>query len=72
MRLYVCPNGFTIEQDELAKECLRTLVSLGYVCAVSERRFYDDFHGQSSASALSDSDCIVPSGFRIRVPPWRS
>ena len=43
MKLFICPNGFTIEQDELAKDCLRTLVSLGHECAVSERRFYDDF-----------------------------
>ena len=43
MKLFICPNGFTIEQDELAKNCLRTLVSLGHACAVSERRFYDDF-----------------------------
>ena len=43
MKLFICPNGFSIEQDELAKDCLRRLVSLGHECAVSEKRFYDDF-----------------------------
>ena len=63
MRLYVCPNGFTIEQDELAKECLRTLVSLGYACAVSERRFYDDFLRLGLESfEPSEADLVVSLG----------
>ena len=63
MRLYVCPNGFTIEQDELAKNCLRTLVSLGYECAASERRFYDDFLRLGlSDFGPEDADLIVSLG----------
>ncbi len=63
MKLYVCPNGFTIEQDELAKNCLRTLVSFGHECAVSERRFYDDFLRLGlSDFGPAEADLIVSLG----------
>lgn len=63
MKLYVCPNGFTIEQDELAKNCLRTLVSFGHECAASERRYYDDFLRLGlSDFGPEDADLIVSLG----------
>ena len=63
MKLYVCPNGFTIEQDELAKDCLRTLVSLGHACAASERRYYDAFLNLGLEDfAPEEADLIVSLG----------
>ena len=63
MKLYVCPNGFTMEQDELARGCLRMLVSLGHTCAVSERRYYDDFLNLGlEVFEPQDADLIVSLG----------